>query len=74
VAWASQFAGGPSLALRAAKVAIDAAVDGGENGTLDGGLEVERSEFANLFKTSDQKAGMTSFVENGPGKATFEGR
>jgi enoyl-CoA hydratase len=29
--------------------------------------------FAGLFATADQKAGMQSFVENGPGKATFSG-
>jgi enoyl-CoA hydratase/carnithine racemase len=70
VEWASQFVGGPALALRAAKVAIDEGVDA----DLVDGLEAERREFANLFRTSDQKAGMQSFVENGPGKATVEGR
>lgn len=70
VAWASQFVGGPALALRAAKVAIDEGVDA----DVADGLEIERREFALLFKTADQKAGMHSFVANGPGKATFEGR
>jgi enoyl-CoA hydratase len=70
VEWASQFVGGPALALRAAKVAIDEGIDA----DIDDGLEVERREFAALFKTHDQKVGMRSFVENGPGKATFEGR
>jgi enoyl-CoA hydratase/carnithine racemase len=70
VAWASQFVGGPALALRAAKVAIDEGIDA----DLVDGLEVERREFAGLFTTHDQKAGMQSFVENGPGKAVFEGR
>lgn len=70
VEWASQFVGGPTLALRAAKVAIDEGIDV----KLEDGLEVERRAFAGLFKTHDQKAGMRSFVENGPGKATFEGR
>lgn len=74
VAWARQFVGGPAVALRAAKVAIDSAADGGADRTLDGGLEVERREFAGLFATDDQKTGMRSFVENGPGKATFTGR
>ena len=74
VEWAAQFVDGPALALRAAKVAIDSALDGGDDASLDGGLEVERREFAGLFKTGDQKSGMRSFVENGPGKATFEGR
>jgi enoyl-CoA hydratase/carnithine racemase len=68
--WASQFVGGPALALRAAKVAVDDGIDA----DLVDGLETERREFAGLFKTADQKVGMRSFVENGPGKATFEGR
>jgi enoyl-CoA hydratase len=69
VAWASQFVGGPALALRAAKSAIDRGLDV----DLSSGLEIERSEFAGLFATDDRTAGMTSFVENGPGKATFTG-
>ncbi len=67
---AGQFAAGPALALRAAKQAID---DGLEVG-LDAGLEIERLHFAGLFATEDQRAGMRSFIENGPGKATFSGR
>jgi enoyl-CoA hydratase len=35
---------------------------------------MERVLFASLFATEDQKLGMASFVENGPGKATFTGR
>ena len=69
-AWAGQFAAGPALALAAAKRAVDEGLDE----SLEAGLEVERREFAALFKTLDQKAGMRSFVESGPGKATFEGR
>jgi len=38
------------------------------------GLEIERVHFAALFATEDQQAGMRSFLENGPGKATFTGR
>jgi enoyl-CoA hydratase/carnithine racemase len=67
---AGQFAAGPALALRAAKAAID---DGLEVG-LDAGLEIERLHFAGLFATEDQRTGMRSFIENGPGKATFSGR
>ena len=66
----AQFARGPALALRAAKQAID---DGLEV-DLSTGLEIERLQFAGLFATEDQRAGMSSFVENGPGKATFAGR
>jgi len=69
VEMASQWAAGPAVALRAAKQAID---DGLEL-DLDAGLRLETSLFAGLFATDDQKAGMQSFVENGPGKATFSG-
>jgi len=67
---AGRFASGPALALRAAKQAIDEGLEVG----LDAGLEIERLHFAGLFATEDQRTGMRSFVENGPGKATFSGR
>lgn len=67
---ATQLAKGPALALRAAKNAINRGLEV----DLKTGLEIERMEFAQLFATADQKTGMDSFVENGPGKATFEGR
>jgi enoyl-CoA hydratase/carnithine racemase len=69
VEWATQFVGGPALALRAAKSAIDRGLEV----DLQSGLEIERVEFAGLFATADRTAGMDSFVENGPGKATFTG-
>jgi enoyl-CoA hydratase/carnithine racemase len=65
-----QYVGGPALALRAAKQAVD----GGLEVDLATGLEIERLQFAVLFATEDQKAGMHSFIESGPGKATFRGR
>jgi enoyl-CoA hydratase/carnithine racemase len=65
-----RYASGPALALRAAKLAIDA----GLGVDLATGLEIERVQFAALFGTEDQRAGMRSFLENGPGKATFTGR
>jgi enoyl-CoA hydratase len=64
-----RYASGPALALRAAKQAIDA----GLGVDLATGLEIERVQFAALFGTEDQRAGMRSFLENGPGKATFTG-
>ncbi|MBD8605669.1 enoyl-CoA hydratase/isomerase family protein [Aeromicrobium sp. CFBP 8757] len=70
VEWASQFVGGPRLALRAAKNAVDRGLEV----DLQTGLEIERVEFSGLFATDDRVAGMTSFVESGPGKATFTGR
>ncbi len=68
--WAARFARGPAYALRAAKEAIDRGLES----DLDTGLEIERQHFAGLFATADGQAGMRSFVEQGPGKATFEGR
>jgi len=65
-----RYAGGPAIALRAAKQAIDEGLDV----DLDSGLEIERLNFAGLFATEDQRTGMRSFIENGPGKATFAGR
>ncbi|MGJ9414165.1 enoyl-CoA hydratase/isomerase family protein [Aeromicrobium sp. CF4.19] len=70
VEWAAQFVGGPALALRAAKNAVDRGLEV----DLQTGLEIERTEFTGLFATQDRATGMSSFVENGPGKATFEGR
>jgi enoyl-CoA hydratase/carnithine racemase len=66
----ARYAGGPALALRAAKQAIDDGLDV----DLATGLEIERLHFAGLFATEDQRTGMRSFIENGPGKATFAGR
>jgi enoyl-CoA hydratase/carnithine racemase len=65
-----RYAAGPALALRAAKQAIDHGLDV----DLATGLEIERVQFAALFGTEDQRAGMRSFLENGPGQATFTGR
>ncbi len=70
VAWARQFAGAASYAVRAAKECIDR----GMEVDLDTGLEIERQQFAALFATEDRTIGMDSFVENGPGKARFVGR
>jgi enoyl-CoA hydratase/carnithine racemase len=66
----ARYATGPALALRAAKQAVDKGLEV----DLATGLEIERLQFAALFATEDQKTGMRSFIENGPGKALFEGR
>ena len=65
-----RYAKGPSLALRAAKRAIDY----GLGVDLATGLEMERVQFTALFGTQDQRTGMRSFLEHGPGQATFTGR
>src|SRR5687768_8563396 len=70
VAMARKFAAGPPLALAAAKRAIDHGLDL----RLEEGLALETRLFAELFDTEDQKTGMRSFLESGPGKAEFSGR
>jgi enoyl-CoA hydratase/carnithine racemase len=66
--FAHQFAG-PAVALRAAKQAIDEGLEV----DLGTGMEIERLHFAGMFATQDAKTGMRSFIENGPGKASFAG-
>ena len=59
---------GPSLALRAAKLAVD----GGLSMDLASGLALESHLFAGLFATDDRVEGTTAFVEKR--KPTFTGR
>jgi enoyl-CoA hydratase/carnithine racemase len=70
VAWAGQFTNAAAYAVRAAKESIDRGLEV----DLDTGLEIERIQFAAAFATQDRTIGMSSFVQNGPGKAQFEGR
>jgi enoyl-CoA hydratase/carnithine racemase len=66
---AARFAAGPaSLAL--AKRAIE---DGTEQ-PLDQGLRLESELFAAAFATADAATGISSFLEHGPGQATFSGQ
>lgn len=67
---AARYAKGPTVALRAAKLSISR----GLNMSLADGLVFEREQFAALFATEDQKNGMRSFIEKGPGQAEFVGR
>jgi enoyl-CoA hydratase len=66
---AARYAAGPLLAHAAAKRAIDRGLDG----TLAAGVRIEHDEFAQVFTTQDAAAGVQSFLEHGPGKATFTG-
>ncbi|MFJ4923505.1 enoyl-CoA hydratase/isomerase family protein [Streptomyces sp. NPDC088725] len=66
-AWAAKLAKGPALALRAAKESVDTGLET----DIETGLAVERTWFAGLFATEDRERGMSSFVEDGPGKAKF---
>ncbi|MGY1720752.1 MULTISPECIES: enoyl-CoA hydratase/isomerase family protein [unclassified Blastococcus] len=70
LAMARKLAAGPPLALAAAKRAIDEGLEL----PIEQGLDLESRLFAELFDTEDQKSGMRSFLENGPGKAEFTGR
>ncbi|QDO89638.1 enoyl-CoA hydratase/isomerase family protein [Ornithinimicrobium ciconiae] len=64
---AATYASGPAYALRAAKEAIDR----GMETDLDTALAMEAMLFAGVFATQDRQIGMTSFVQDGPGKAKF---
>lgn len=68
--WARQFVGGPRMALRAAKEAVDRGIEV----DLETGLGIERALFAALFATEDREIGMQSFMDEGPGRADFVGR
>jgi enoyl-CoA hydratase/carnithine racemase len=70
VALAERYAKGPAVALMAAKQAIQ----NGMQVDMANGLLIERQAFAGLFASEDQKIGMQSFIEKGPGKAEFVGR
>ena len=70
IARATELASGAVLAQGLAKRAIDRGLDI----TLGGGLDLEQQLFVEVFKSDDAQAGVTSFLENGAGKATFRGR
>jgi len=57
-----------------AQALVKQAVDGGIDGDLDAGLELERRLFHDAFESDDSKIGVQSFLEHGPGKAAFTGR
>ena len=68
VAKAAEYAKGPA-ALRMAKRAIME----GLVLPLDEAVKVEAEQFGACFSTDDCRTGVQSFMENGPGKATFTG-
>jgi len=70
LSWAEEFARGALVAQGIAKHLIDE----GLQGDLPSGLELEQEAFAQVFETEDARIGVRSFLENGPGKATFTGR
>ncbi|MGI8794354.1 MAG: enoyl-CoA hydratase/isomerase family protein [Acidimicrobiales bacterium] len=69
VGWAAELASGPVVAHGLAKQAIDAGLEG----SLADGLGLEARLFGEVFATDDATTGVLSFLEQGPGKATFSG-
>lgn len=49
-------------------------IDEGLSTSLDEGLALERTGFVEVFHTDDAATGVRSFLEHGPGRATFSGR
>ncbi|HPB73027.1 MAG TPA: enoyl-CoA hydratase-related protein [Phycicoccus sp.] len=64
----ARYVGGPALAIKAAKEAIDKGLEV----DLETGLEIERMAFASLFATEDKAIGMGAFVAKQ--KPSFVGR
>ena len=67
---AAELARGALAAQAMAKRAIDEGLDL----TLGEGLALEQDLFELVFTTDDAGIGVASFLENGPGKASFTGR
>lgn len=68
LAWASEFVGGPSVAVGAAKRVINRGIEA----DLAGGLELELQALHALFGTQDAKDGLRAFVANT--RPEFRGR
>jgi len=69
-ALAAEVARGATVAQRLIKIAVDRGLDG----SLPDGLARERELFEEVFASEDSRVGVASFLEHGPGKATFTGR
>ena len=68
--WATSLGAGAVVAMGIAKRVIDEGFDL----PLPAALDLEAAGFAEVFETEDATTGVQSFLENGPGKATFSGR
>lgn len=66
---AVSYANGPAAIANAKAAIMD-----GLHLSIEEAIAVEEREFVNAFQTEDAVIGITSFIENGPGKATFTGR
>jgi enoyl-CoA hydratase len=70
LSWAAEFASGAVAAHALAKRAIDRGLDT----DVATGVELEHELFVEVFRTDDARNGVASFLEHGPGKATFTGQ
>jgi enoyl-CoA hydratase/carnithine racemase len=70
IALAAEVAAGALEAQRLTKQAIDR----GMSTSLADGLGIEQTSFIDVFRTDDSQIGVASFLEHGPGHATFTGR
>jgi enoyl-CoA hydratase len=68
--FAARLANGPTRAHAATKRIVRAYCEGG----VDRADEITPDQFAELFGTEDLQRAVQSFLAEGPGKATFEGR
>ena len=67
---ATSISRGATQAVRLIKQAVDTGIET----DLGSGLTLELALFEEVFRTEDSRTGVASFLENGPGKATFSGR
>lgn len=56
-----------------AQASVKQLVDRGLSGPLADGLAAERAAFTEIFRTADSQVGVSSFLEHGPGAASFTG-
>jgi len=70
LALAAQVATGALTAQAICKRTIDDGLDV----SIADGLALERAAFVEVFHTDDARTGVASFLEHGPGNATFSGR
>ena len=67
---ASTIASGATVATRLIKQAVDQGIET----DLASGLALELQLFEEVFHSTDSQIGVASFLEHGPGKATFTGQ
>lgn len=70
---ALELAGTVAAGATAASALVKRAVNEGLESDIASGLALELRLFEEVFGTNDSQVGVKSFLENGPGKATFSG-